>query len=58
MTFQTDRPDLLSIQTASQRLVGDTVKVTMLALGGGCAVVTAIVDGVAWRRTLRLVTGL
>ena len=56
VTFQTDRPELLAIQT--QRVVGDTVKVSMNALGAGCAVLTATVDGVSWRKTLRLVTGL
>jgi hypothetical protein len=37
--------------------VGDTVKVSMSALTGGCAVVTANVDGVLWRKTLRLAAG-
>lgn len=57
VTFQSDRPDLLAIQTSTQRVVGDTTKVSMSALAGGCAVVTATVDGVMWRKTLRLAAG-
>jgi hypothetical protein len=57
VTFDSDRQDLLAIQSASQRTAGDTVKVTMSALRSGCAVVTATVNGVAWRKTLRLAAG-
>jgi hypothetical protein len=57
VTFQSDRPDLLAIQASTQRIVGDTTKVTMSALAGGCAVVTATVDGVMWRKTLKLAAG-
>ena len=57
VTFQSDQPSILAIQTSTQQTVGDTVKVSMSALTGGCAVVTANVNGVLWRKTLRLVVG-
>jgi hypothetical protein len=57
IVFQSDHPELLAIQPGSQTAFGDTVKVTLNALAGGCAVVTATVDGVASRKTVRLLTG-
>lgn len=66
--FASDRPDVLSIPTAptspitplsiQQRATRNSVQVTMNALRSGCAIVTATVDGVAARRTLRIQTGL
>lgn len=57
IVFQSDHPELLAIQLGTQTAFGDTVKVTMNALAAGCVVVTATVDGVAWRKTVRLLTG-
>jgi hypothetical protein len=57
VTFQSDQPSILAIQPSTQTVVGDTVKVSMSALTGGCAVVTANVNGVLWRKTLRLAAG-
>ena len=58
VTFQSDQPNILAIQPSTQHVVGDSVKVSMSALSGGCAVVTATVNGVMWRKTLRLAAGL
>ena len=57
VSFQSDQPSVLAIQPSTQHTVGDTVKVSMSALTGGCAVVTANVNGVLWRKTLRLAAG-
>jgi hypothetical protein len=57
VTFQSDQPNILAIQPGTQHVMGDTVKVSMSALTGGCAVVTATVNGVMWRKTLRLAAG-
>lgn len=57
VTFQSDQPNILAIQPSTQHVVGDTVKVSMSALSGGCAVVTATVNGVVWRKTLRMAAG-
>jgi hypothetical protein len=46
-----------AIQPTTQRSVADTVKVNLGALSTGCAVVTATVDGVAWRKTVRVAAG-
>lgn len=57
VSFLSDQPGVLAIQSSSQQVRGDTVKVSMNALTGGCAVVTANVNGVLWRKTLRLAAG-
>jgi hypothetical protein len=57
--FESSQPDVLAIQQASVHRVGkDSLMVTMNALKTGCAVVSAIVNGVALRRTMRFAMGL
>jgi len=58
VTFSSNQPDVLAIQSSPQRVGSDTVKVTMSALKSGCAVVSAVVNGVPFRKTLRLASGL
>jgi len=57
VAVESDNPGIVAVQSTTQRSSGDTVKVSLSALATGCAVVTATVDGVAWKKTVRVAAG-
>jgi hypothetical protein len=59
IAFESSRPDLLTVLPPDHLTTGlESTRISLSAKAAGCVVLTGTVDGVVFRSTLRLATGL